>query len=949
MIDRPLRVFISYAQESDGHSAWVLALANRLRADGVEAVIDRYVTWLEKGWRWWMSEQIEQADWVLVVCTDEYRQRFDGNDAAAGSGRGVRWESQHITQALYDDKFSNKRFVPVLPPAGDERFIPLPLKDSRSFRLDDQYDDLYRLLTDQPPTPAPQVGKLRPRPPLPVSVSASAQPAAPDRAPPQDIANPYPGLAAFKPEDCRFFFGREKDTARVVERLQQTRFVSVVGGSGTGKSSLVAAGVVPALRGLHAPLTYLRFKPQADPFRQLAETLDRALPEERLPLGKPRVERLSQELDSSPQEVVAKAIAEFGKRQAPLAPVVPVILFADQFEELFTQTPPDTAQRFRVLFEALHSHPSLFLVLTLRSEFMHRLMEWLGGEVFASSLAPLDAIRDETRLREIIVHPATESGVGVQPELLSELLPAAHEMAGALPLLALTLTQLFVRRDPADGLTLAAYQRMGGLPKIVESAAAGIDQAIDDDPLLADACERLFAELATVIDELPTRRTAAVEPLRADAMVSVLVDALRAQGLLADPDERHVELAHETLLKHWPRLREWCARYADKLALRRQAEQAAGDWQKARTRENASGQPEKSRHSDLLRWTWERQKPALQALLALNPQLSAQLSAQPDPDPDFADTGIDAWRALQAVLSEPLRSFLAPEPLRLLDELRADATPHQRREEIGLRLNQMGDPRRGVGVDAAGLPDLVWVDIPAGQVTLETEPPETFAVATFQIAKYPITWCQYRAFVDAADGYHDPRWWNGLEHQGQPGAESWGFASYPAINVSWYDALAFCRWLSKRLGLADEVVRLPAEWEWQWVTQAGAETQEYPWRGEWNRMRANSYESGIGRTTAVGMYPLGAPDCWPLLDLSGNVWEWCLNPYKKPGRAGSKAGVPRVLRGGAWYHDTWNCRAAYRNNNAPDSRLNHFGFRVCRGAPIEPLRAAPLDTGLSKC
>ncbi|MEF8731498.1 MAG: SUMF1/EgtB/PvdO family nonheme iron enzyme [Candidatus Accumulibacter meliphilus] len=126
-------------------------------------------------------------------------------------------------------------------------------------------------------------------------------------------------------------------------------------------------------------------------------------------------------------------------------------------------------------------------------------------------------------------------------------------------------------------------------------------------------------------------------------------------------------------------------------------------------------------------------------------------------------------------------------------------------------------------------------------------------------------------------------------------------------------------------------------------------SEEYPWRGEWNRMRANSYESGIGRTTAVGMYPLGAPDCWPVLDLSGNVWEWCLNPYKKPGRAGSKAGVPRVLRGGAWYHDTWNCRAAYRNNNAPDSRLNHFGFRVCRGAPIEPLRAAPLDTGLSKC
>jgi hypothetical protein len=686
MIDHPPRVFISYSQESEAHSEWALALANRLRADGVEAFIDRYVSWLENGWRPWMSEQIEQADWVLVVCTEEYRGRFDGN-SAAGSGRGVRWESQHITQALYDDKFSNKRFVPVLPPNGDEGFIPLPLKDSRNFRLDDQYDDLYRLLTDQPATPAPDLGKLRHLPPLPVLAPTNAEPAATAQMPPPEIANPYPGLAAFKPEDCRFFFGREEETARVVKRLEQTRFVSVVGGSGTGKSSLVAAGVVPALRKLHAPLTYLRFKPQADPFRQLAETLDRALPEERLTLGLPRQERIRQALAADPATALAEYLGKLAK---------PVLLFADQFEELFTQTPAKTRQQFRLLIEALLGIDAVSVVLTLRSEFMPRLMEWLRAELFESSLLGLDPINDEDRLRQIIVRPAEASGVAVQAGLLDALLPAARDMAGALPLLALTLTQLFAQRDPADGLTLAAYQRMGGLPKIVESAAAGIDQAIDDDPPLADACQRLFAELATVIDELPTRRTAAVEPLRADARVSVLVDALRAQGLLADPDERHVELAHETLLKHWPRLREWCARYADKLALRRQAEQAAGDWQKARAREDTSGRPEKSRHSDLLRWTWERQKPALQALLALNPHLAVQHDA------DFADAGIDAWRALQAVLGEPLQSFLAPEPLRLLDELRSDDTPHQRREEIGLRLNQMGDPRHGVGLNAAG-------------------------------------------------------------------------------------------------------------------------------------------------------------------------------------------------------------------------------------------------------
>jgi hypothetical protein len=113
-----------------------------------------------------MNEQIEQAEWVLVVCTDEYKRRFDGN-TPAGSGRGVRWESQHITQALYDEKFSNRRFVPLLPPGGDEACIPFVLKDYRNFRLDEEYEALYRLLTDQPATPAPDLGEIRHLPPLP--------------------------------------------------------------------------------------------------------------------------------------------------------------------------------------------------------------------------------------------------------------------------------------------------------------------------------------------------------------------------------------------------------------------------------------------------------------------------------------------------------------------------------------------------------------------------------------------------------------------------------------------------------------------------------------------------------------------------------------------------------------------------------------------------------------
>ncbi len=340
-----------------------------------------------------------------------------------------------------------------------------------------------------------------------------------------------------------------------------------------------------------------------------------------------------------------------------------------------------------------------------------------------------------------------------------------------------------------------------------------------------------------------------------------------------------------------------------------------------------------------MRWGWERQKPAIEALLAL-------FHKEPQEDPDFADTGIHAWRALETDLREPLRSFLYPEPLRLLDELATDKTPHYRREEIGRRLNAMPDPRRGVGLDAEGLPDIVWEFIvPGGLVALETEPPLQRKVEPFRIGRYPVTWAQYRAFVDADDGYGEPRWWEDLEQESNPGDLRWAFDNHPVVNVSWFDAVAFCRWLSARFGLeGEEQIRLPTEWEWQWLAQVGDARRNYPWGNDWNDAYANSYGSGVGRTVAVGLYPLGEPAVRRVLDLSGNVWEWCLNEYKVPAKVSLGGEASRVLRGGAWYDDPDDCRAAFRYYGTPVDRSYYLGFRVCRGSPIDPRDAAPLGT-----
>lgn len=148
------RVFISYSHDSEAHNLRVLELCNRLRDEGVDAHIDRYHESPPEGWPLWMERQIEAADFVLVICTDQYRRHFEGHDDA---GRGVQWEGAIISYALYQSRAPNKTFVPVVfEDTGTA--IPPPLRGFTFYRLPDGYEKLYRLLTNQPATVTPELG-----------------------------------------------------------------------------------------------------------------------------------------------------------------------------------------------------------------------------------------------------------------------------------------------------------------------------------------------------------------------------------------------------------------------------------------------------------------------------------------------------------------------------------------------------------------------------------------------------------------------------------------------------------------------------------------------------------------------------------------------------------------------------------------------------------------------
>ncbi len=259
----------------------------------------------------------------------------------------------------------------------------------------------------------------------------------------------------------------------------------------------------------------------------------------------------------------------------------------------------------------------------------------------------------------------------------------------------------------------------------------------------------------------------------------------------------------------------------------------------------------------------------------------------------------------------------------LLKRLFRQQTTHLRREAIGYWLARSGDPRPGIGVGQDGLPDFDWCLVPAGEVALG-DFKRTFKSERCYIARYPVTWSQYRIFLEAPDGFVDPQWWGGLRQRPEYERTAVLFDNHPVQEVSWYDAIAYTRWLNARLPYD---VRLPTEAEWQMAASDGDPVNVYPWGPEWEPIYANTRESGLRRATAVGMYPMAGAPCGAL-DMSGTVLEWCMSAYTDPDNNSLDGSVHRVMRGGSWFLTSGFARTFSRTGDNPYYRFNSVGFRL---------------------
>lgn len=260
----------------------------------------------------------------------------------------------------------------------------------------------------------------------------------------------------------------------------------------------------------------------------------------------------------------------------------------------------------------------------------------------------------------------------------------------------------------------------------------------------------------------------------------------------------------------------------------------------------------------------------------------------------------------------------------------------------GAIMGQMGDPRPGIGLDLVRhLPALDWIEIAPGPFLIGSEPPYTHCSwidQPYQISRYPITVAQYQTFI-AAGGYTQRQWWTGAGWSWRRAAQVNAPQSYeaifqtpnhPQVGLSWYEAVAFCRWLSAQLG---QKIELPNEFQWERAARH-LDGRTYPWGNEFAAQHCNTLHTGLSATSAVGIFPSGNAACGAA-DLAGNVWEWCrttwysqLADYTPAADLDLEDAVRRALRGGSFGNAQRFVRCANRHRNYPDHRAHNVGFRV---------------------
>ncbi len=790
---------------------------------------------------------------------------------------------------------------------------------------------------------------------------------------------PFMGLQYFDEADADLFFGREELTAQLAARLRITpsssqaaegvgwggvRFLAVVGASGSGKSSLVRAGMIPALRREHPHWQIHLITPTAHPIKELAASLTREV--ESVTATATLIddlERDARSLDLAAAKVLKQS--QPGER---------LLLIVDQFEELFTACKDENEQRAFVdnLMHAVapETNGPVIVVITLRADFYAHCARFdllrQALEQHQAYIGPMSV----GELRRAIEEPAQRADWHFQAGLVDLLLHDVGNEPGALPLLSHALLATWQRRRGRT-LTLQGYTEAGGVNGAIAKTADEVMKSLDPEQQVI--ARNIFLRLTELGEGTQdTRRRAALSELtpRADeAAATEQVLKTLADARLITTGEGVAEVAHEALIREWPTLRTWLDEDREGLRIQRQLTEDAQEWLALQCDDGALYRG--TRLDLAIYWADDHaddlnplEREFFNTSMALRQREETERDAIRQRELDDARKLAEA-EARRAKSEEQRAEVEARERRRLLRLAGAlgvvsliavvaaiiAATAWQRSASIVAELEttiagfqdaaqlsralaasaQTAVATSGVGITRTRSTEgMTMVYVPAGIFKMgsdtggsDEKPMHYVTLYSFWIDRTEVTNALYAKCVAAgkcqepsdkssatrASYYDDPK-----------------FADYPVIYIDWEDARRYCAWAGGQL---------PTEAQWEYAAR-GPQSYTYPWGNDPLDDKLLNYNGNVGDTTAVGSYPQSAS--WVgALDMAGNVWEWVNDWYgsypdsAQTNPTGPTSGGPRVLRGGSWYDVATYVRTANRDRDTPDIRDTDLGFRCAAG------------------
>jgi len=731
---------------------------------------------------------------------------------------------------------------------------------------------------------------------------------------------PYPGMAPFREADAARFFGREREVRELVERLRLHSFITVIGPSGSGKSSLVYAGLLPALRqsrlfGLGDWLTR-SLRPGEQPLTALASAL---APRQRP--AKPAPAELANQL-ASDRKSFGNDIAQAAAPDIAEDPTLAVdtllaatpeahrlLLFVDQLEETFTVARTD-ATAFQQTLLQLAEHPNCYVVVTVRADFYPELMVsplWPKVQAHRMEVVPLN----DDGLREAIVRPAENVGAFVEGALVERLVADAAGEPGALPLVQETLVLMWERlerrflplraytalvpaRNPSDGIDSSAHS--GLQVALARRADAALAELSPEQQAIA---RRIFLRLIQFGEgRADTRRQQPISALRAagddpiqfeQALRHLANNRLLTLSGQAGEGGRKVDIAHEALIAGWPTLQGWLKARREAEQIRRRLEDKAAEW--ARMGRGSSGLLDDIEVLEAERW------------LA---------------GPDATDLGFDD---LLAELARASRTAIEQ-----AEQTRAEAQGRELAQARALAQAERRSRRRLQGLVAIlGALVLIGLAVLARQEFLRQHArtegnlyPVPGLEAQFE--GYEVTNERYRRCVDAGRCV-------------EPSLQLSTFflpetASLPVTGVDAIQASAFCNWIGRRL---------PTRVEWEQAATHGGRSL-WPWGDAPPELAYAKleYDNRANQPDPVGSHPRGGtPE--GIQDLIGNVWEWTTTASDQ---SGDQAGTTWDGQGATVPNSLTVVGGAYQTTETgiepvpvtPVSRAPYLGFRCVEGA-----------------